>query len=82
MFRGIEDHFDWPEPSYENLDEDGKQEIIDLHYEDPGLEQYRVGYVQMTPRAVPIWVYARSRRAPLAGPRQPTAPDPDAEDRP
>jgi len=74
MFRGIETHFDWPEPPYENLDEDGKQEIIDLvcdrpnwllglHYLDPGLEAYRVGYVQMTPRAVPIWVYASSLRS-------------------
>jgi hypothetical protein len=84
-FRGIETHFDWPEPAYENLDEDGKQEIIDLvtgrrdwllglHYLDPGLEEHRVGFAQMTPRAVPIWVYASGRHSRVAGPHQPTAP--------
>jgi hypothetical protein len=85
MFRGIETHFDWPEPQFTNLDDDGKQEIIDLvvdrpnwllglHYLDETLEPFRVGYVQPTPRAVPIWVYARPGRARIAGPRQKVEP--------
>nr|WP_242677492.1 hypothetical protein [Streptomonospora litoralis] len=85
MFKGIEQHFDWPEPEFTELDEAGKSEIIQrmtdrphwllgLHYRDPDLEPYRVGYVQLSPRAVPIEVYARPGAARWAGPRQKTEP--------
>lgn len=85
MFKGIEDHFDWPEPEYEILDEDGKQEIVDmivdrpnwllgLHFEDPKLEAHRVGFVQTTPRAMPIWVYANPGITRYVGPSQKSEP--------
>jgi hypothetical protein len=81
MFRGLETHFDWPAPTFNELDDAGKQEIIDrvvdrpnwllgLHYLDDRLEPYRAGFVQATPRTVPIWVYARPGRTRIAGPRQ------------
>jgi len=83
MFRGIEKHFIWPEPEYRPITDEGKQEIIDLvvgrpnwllglHFLDEGLEAFRVGYVKVTPRAVPIWVYANPGRIRRIGPRQPT----------
>jgi hypothetical protein len=85
MFKGIEDHFDWPEPEYDVLTDDGKQEIIDLiidrpywllglHFEDPKLEPYRVGYVKTAPRSMPIWVYAKPGRTRYVGPIQKTEP--------
>ncbi len=85
MFRGLETHFDWPEPEFGELDEDGKHQIVaqvidrpnwllGLHFLDPELEEFRVGYVQVTPRAVPIWVYARPGKTRISGPRQPTKP--------
>jgi hypothetical protein len=85
MFRGLETHFEWPQPEFGELDEDGKREIVELvidrpnwllglHFLDPELEEYRVGYVQVTPRAVPIWVYARPGRTRISGPRQQTKP--------
>jgi len=85
MFKGIEDHFDWPEPSYEILDDDGKNEIIQLvidrphwllglHYQLPQLEPYRVGFVQTGPRAMPIWVFAQPGIARYVGPHQKTEP--------
>lgn len=87
MFRGIEKHFVWPEPEYPELDDEGKQQIIDhvvdrpnwllgLHYLSEDLERYRVGYVQLSPRAVPIWVYARPGRSRMVGPHQRTEPVP------
>jgi hypothetical protein len=85
MFKGITDHFDWPEPEYDVLGDDGKQEIIDLiidrphwllglHFEDPTLEPYRVGYVKNSPRSMPIWVYAKPGAVRYVGPRQKLEP--------
>lgn len=85
MFKGIESHFDWPEPEYELLDEAGKDEIIELvinrpnwllglHYEVPQLEAYKVGFVKVAPRAMPIWVFAKPGIARYVGPRLKTEP--------
>ncbi|WP_367139382.1 hypothetical protein [Saccharothrix sp. HUAS TT1] len=85
MFAGIEQHFDWNEPTYDTLDDDGKQEIIDLvvdrpnwllglHYELPQLEPYKVGYVKTSPRSMPIWVFARPGIARFVGPRLKSEP--------
>jgi hypothetical protein len=85
MFRGLEKHFDWPEPSYRPVDLDGKHEIIDRVVDRPNwllglqervdeLEPFRAGYVKVSPRAVPIWVYAQPGTTRYVGPRQKTAP--------
>jgi hypothetical protein len=85
MFKGITDHFDWPEPTYDELGEDGKAEIINLvvdrpywllglHYELPELADYRVGFVKTGPRSMPIWVYAKPGIARYVGPSQKTEP--------
>lgn len=85
MFKGIEDHFDWPAPEYDELGDDGKDEILDLvvdrpywllglHYEEPRLAQHRVGYVRTGPRSMPIWVYAKPGITRWVGPQQKTEP--------
>lgn len=85
MFAGIDQHFDWPEPEYDILDDDGKDEIIELvvnrphwllglHYQVPELERYRVGYVKTGPRSMPIWVFAQPGIPRYVGPRQKTEP--------
>ncbi|MFR9675786.1 hypothetical protein [Streptomyces sp. TR02-1] len=79
MFKGISDHFDWPEPTYPELDDAGKEDIIQmvvdrphwllgLHFKHPDLEEYRVGYVRLSPRAMPIWVYAHPGTSRYVGP--------------
>ncbi|MGI5293089.1 hypothetical protein ACQEVF_58625 [Nonomuraea polychroma] len=85
MFKGISDHLVWPEPTYPILDDEGKEAIVDavvnrpywllgLHYLHPNLEAFRVGYVKLSPRAMPIWVYARPGSPRFVGPRTKTAP--------
>ncbi|MFC1418714.1 putative antirestriction adenine methyltransferase [Streptacidiphilus cavernicola] len=85
MFRGITTHFDWPEPEYPMLDDEGKEEIIrlvadrphwllGLHFKHADLEPYRVGYVRLTPRAMPIWVYAHPGTSRYIGPSTKTEP--------
>lgn len=81
MFAGIDQHFDWPAPTYEVLDDEGKNEIVSLivdrpcwllglHYELPELERYKVGYLKSTPRAMPIWVFAHPGVPRYVGPSQ------------
>lgn len=85
MFRGITDHFNWPEPEFEEITDDDKHQIIEaicdrprwllgFHFELPELEPFRVGYVKTGPRAMPIWVYARPGITRWVGPRQKTEP--------
>lgn len=83
LFAGLEAAFSWPQPSYRPIDDDGKQEIIDLVSSRPhwllglqtineDLADYRVGFVQLAPKAIPIWVYASPGRSRMVGPRQRT----------
>lgn len=85
MFAGLDAHFEWPAPQYEVLDDDGKAEIVamvmdrphwllGLHYEPPELAPYRVGFVQNTPRSVPILVFAHPGVARYVGPAQKSEP--------
>ncbi|MBB3665951.1 hypothetical protein FB384_004910 [Prauserella sediminis] len=85
MFAGITNHFDWPTPVYEEFGEDGRDEMISLITdrpnwilgllnEAPELEEHRVGYVQVGPRARPFWVYAQPGRHRWVGPRQKVEP--------
>jgi hypothetical protein len=85
MFAAIDKHFTWPTPTYRDLDEDGKDEIIaavtdrpywllGLHVERDGLPLR--GRVQTTNRGVPIHVYSSHGPRRLVRPRQASAPVP------
>ncbi|MFD6094764.1 hypothetical protein ACFVWN_00995 [Nocardiopsis flavescens] len=76
---------DWPEPSFRELDEDGKEEIIEqvrdrdrwvlgLHVERPEMREHLHGVVQTANRGLPIYVYARSGPRRIVRPRQVTEP--------
>lgn len=69
MFAPLEKHIEWPEPTYDLLDEAGKdamvQQIIDrpqwmigLHEPREELQPHLKGMVQTTNRGVPIYLYA------------------------
>ncbi|WP_262391661.1 hypothetical protein [Nocardiopsis sp. CNR-923] len=79
--------FDWPEPDWRDLDEDGKEQIIEqvhdrpnwvlgLHVERPELREYLAGKVQTANRGLPIYVYAASGQRRIVRPRQATEPIP------
>lgn len=83
MFAPLEKFIDWPEPAYPELDEAGKdamvEQIIDrpqwmigLHQERPDLRDHLKGMVQTTNRGVPIYLYA-SHGSPrrVVAPKQP-----------
>lgn len=85
MFKGIDEHFDWPRPDYPELDDDGKEEMIQLvadrpywflavHVERPELRRHLRALVQTTNRGVPINVYSGVGARRIVKPRQETAP--------
>lgn len=87
QFAALDTVFDWPAPSFRELDEDGKEEIIELvrdrphwmlglHIERPEMRRNLVGVVQTANRGVPIYVYAAHGPRRIVRPRQPTEPIP------
>ncbi|MFI6290062.1 hypothetical protein ACIBEJ_00665 [Nonomuraea sp. NPDC050790] len=84
QFAPIDAAFDWPAPSFDELDEDGKEQIIaqvrdrpnwmlGLHIERPELRSQLAGVVQTANRGLPIYVYAASGPRRIVRPRQPVA---------
>ncbi|MFG3602658.1 putative antirestriction adenine methyltransferase [Micromonospora chersina] len=85
QFAGIDEFFDWPAPSYDLLDEDGKEEIIGavldrphwilgLHIARDELRPWLRGVVQTSNRGMPIYVYASSGARRVVAPAQQVAP--------
>ncbi|CQD04964.1 putative antirestriction adenine methyltransferase [Corynebacterium striatum] len=86
MFEGIDHYFDWPRPDYPELDEEGKDELLELmtnranwivglHIEHPelegsGLENYYRGFVKDTNRSVPIHIYSSKGKTRISLPSQ------------
>ncbi|MFF0206418.1 putative antirestriction adenine methyltransferase [Streptomyces althioticus] len=87
QFAPIDAAFHWPEPSFDELTEDGKERIIEqvqdrpnwvlgLHIERPELRDKLAGVVQTANRGLPIYVYAASGPRRIVRPRQPVEPIP------
>ncbi|MEU6594271.1 hypothetical protein ABZ923_34550 [Streptomyces sp. NPDC046881] len=85
QFAPIDAAFAWPEPSFRDLDEEGKERIIEqvqdrpnwvlgLHIERPELRPQLAGVVQTANRGLPIYVYAAAGPRRIVRPRQPTEP--------
>lgn len=85
QFAAIDRYFDWPAPSFSELDEDGKEQIIaqvldrphwilGLHIERPSLRDHLAGVVQTANRGLPIYVYASKGPRRIVRPRQHTEP--------
>lgn len=85
MFAALDKHFDWPTPDYRDLDEAGKDQIIEqvmrrphwmigLHHEREELADWRRGRVQTSNRGVPITVYSSASSARIVMPRQALEP--------
>jgi len=86
MFKGLTEVFSWPAPTYPPMDEERRQLFIDrmmskkawfvgTNYELPGCEAFYSGYVKLTPRAMPVFVYSSAAEdTRIVMPRQLTAP--------
>lgn len=85
MWAPIEKHFNWPEPSYSILDEDGIKDTLALimqrddwifasNIRHDDWEQHLCGIVQTSPRRRPNYVYASSKRTRIVRPREQTMP--------
>jgi hypothetical protein len=86
MFKGLTEVFSWPAPDYPEMDADRRQLFIDrlmskrhwitgTNYEMSGCEEFLHGFVHMTPRARPIWVYSSAAKdTRIVLPKQQTAP--------
>ena len=85
QFAGIDDFFEWPAPTYDLLDEDGKEQIIGavldrrhwilgLHIAREELRPWLRGVVQTSNRGMPIYVYASSGARRVVQPAQQVAP--------
>lgn len=81
QFAMIDEVFDWPEPDYPELDEAGKDELIEmvrdrpnwligLHIERDELRPHLRGRVQTSNRGVPIHVYSSGEVSRIVRPRQ------------
>ena len=81
QFAMIDEFFDWPEPTYPELDEAGKDELvalvkdrpnwlIGLHIERAELRPFLRGRVQTSNRGVPIYVYSSGEVSRIVRPRQ------------
>lgn len=81
QFEGFSTFYDWPEPTYPELDEDRKDRLMEvvtkrphwmvgLHLPRPELAEYLRGRVQTTNRGVPIYVYASHGPTRIVMPRQ------------
>lgn len=93
QFAMIDEFFDWPEPTYPELDEDGKDELvalvkdrphwlIGLHIEREELRPFLRGKVQTSNRGVPIYVYSSGQTIRIVRPRQQVEPIPMPKIRP
>lgn len=82
QFAMIDTFFDWPEPEYPELDEAGKDELVEmvkdrpnwligLHIERDELRPFLRGRVQTSNRGVPIHVYSSGDASRIVRPRQP-----------
>nr|WP_316782082.1 hypothetical protein [Streptomyces sasae] len=87
QFASIDAAFDWPEPDFSELTEDGREEIITqvqdrsrwvlgLHIERPELRDRLAGVVQTANRGLPIYVHAAAGPRRIVRPRQPVEPIP------
>ncbi|WNM68756.1 hypothetical protein SEA_SOOS_26 [Gordonia phage Soos] len=85
QFAMIDKFFDWPEPEYPELDEAGKDELVQqvmdrphwlmgLHIEREELRPYLRGRVQTSNRGVPIHVYSSGSTTRIVRPRQDVEP--------
>lgn len=85
QFAPIDKFFHWPEPEYPELDEAGKDELVQLvmdrphwlmglHIEREELRPYLRGRVQTSNRGVPIHVYSSGRTTRIVRPRQEVEP--------
>ena len=81
QFAMIDEFFDWPEPTYPELDEAGKDELvalvkdrpnwlIGLHIPREELRPFLRGRVQTSNRGVPIHVYSSGESSRIVRPRQ------------
>lgn len=81
QFASIDGVFAWPEPSFDELTEDGKERIIEqvqdrpswvlgLHIERPELRDRLASVVQTANRGLPIYVYAAAGPRRIVRPRQ------------
>lgn len=87
QFASIDRFFDWPAPTYPELDEAGKDELValvadrpswvlGLHIERPELEGNLRGLVQTTNRGIPIYVYSKGTQTRIVRPEQKIEPIP------
>jgi hypothetical protein len=85
QFRGLDKVFDWPEPDYDIMDEDGLKELFELiqshrhwaignNVRRPEMEEWLRGKVQTTNRGVTIYVYASGEARRQVMPRQELEP--------
>jgi len=85
QFAAIDHYFDWPAPTYNELDENGKEEIIaavldrphwilGLHIARDELRPWLRGVVQTSNRGLPIYVYASSGPRRVVRPAQQVTP--------
>jgi len=81
QFAMIDTFFDWPEPTYPELDEAGKDELVamvkdrpnwlmGLHIPRDELRSHLRGKVQTSNRGVPIYVYSSGESSRIVRPRQ------------
>lgn len=81
QFAALDKFFDWPAPEYPELDEAGKDELVELavnrrdwtlglHKERPELRKHLRGMVQTSNRGVPIYVYSAGTQTRIVRPRQ------------
>lgn len=81
QFAMIDTFFDWPEPTYPELDEAGKDELVamvkdrpnwlmGLHIPREELRPHLRGKVQTSNRGVPIFVYSSGESSRIVRPRQ------------
>ena len=84
QFAAIDTYFDWPAPSYDLLDEAGKEQLIaavldrphwilGLHVARKDLRPWLRGVVQTSNRGLPIYVYASAGTRRVVRPAQPIA---------
>ena len=85
QFAALDKYLDWPKPTYDMLDEQGKEDMIDaltdrpswlvgLHHRRERLEPYLHGVVQTTNRGVPIYVYSSEAVTRVVRPAQQIEP--------
>lgn len=81
QFASIDRMFDWPVPEYPELDEEGKDQLVEqivnrpswmvgLHVLRPELAPYLRGQVQTTNRGLSIYVYSNGHATRIVRPRQ------------